>query len=266
MLTYLKDYQKFIPLVGKFSVNRINHKTGMVIDSFSEKNIIVLDAKEAIIKAISGSILGHIDTIKLGEDVGDDVNLQGSPNITFNDNNPSADTIVRDAGSFIDDGFYVGVKIRVLYAGNNDGIYTITNVTALTLTLDSGDSLIDDGPINGINIKSYGDISYYDVTQDAPDVPITRQYAIGSSGLQKYIPIRKNNTLDITVPSDCTVIVYGSTNERREIAQGNYDWTILATYSNVTNQILEINNKFAVGFNITVPSAIDTVDLTITLH
>ena len=152
MLTHLKDYQKFIPLVGKFSVNRIDHKTGMVIDSFSEKNIIVLDAKEAIIKAISGSILGHIDTIKLGEDVGDDVNLQGSPNITFNDNNPSADTIVRDAGSFIDDGYIEDMSIVVTNTVSNNGTYTIDTVTATTITLIAGDSLTNESLVFGVSM------------------------------------------------------------------------------------------------------------------
>lgn len=64
--------------------------------------------------------------------------------LQFVDSNP--DTIVRDAGSWITDGFYVGQRIYVSGSVSNDGTYTVANVAALTLTLDPGDSLVAEGP------------------------------------------------------------------------------------------------------------------------
>ena len=212
-----------------------------------------------------------IDRYILGETYGDftyfsQASLIDNPDLTFFDNTPSNDTIVRDAGSWLDDGFFAGSKIRVLFTNNNDNIYTLDSVTDSTLTLISSDTLIDEGPINNINIKSYGEMSYYEVFEDAPDVVVTREYAIGSSGLQKYIPTRKSSTLVISVPSDCTLIVYGSTNDRKKIAEGTYNWTILNTLNNVTDYTIEISNKFAIGINITTPSSISAITLTVTHH
>ena len=56
----------------------------------------------------------------------------------FNDNGGSPDTITRDAGSFIDDGFRLGDYISVFGAttgGNNINKKKLVGVSALTLTL-----------------------------------------------------------------------------------------------------------------------------------
>lgn len=59
----------------------------------------------------------------------------------FNDNGGSADTITRDSGSFITDGFRIGDYISVFgatTAGNNVNGAKLVNVEALTLTLATG--------------------------------------------------------------------------------------------------------------------------------
>ena len=59
-------------------------------------------------------------------------------------------TITRDAGSFIADGFLEGDTIVVDGSVLNDGVYTVTNVTATTLTV--VEALVDEGPIGSTNI------------------------------------------------------------------------------------------------------------------
>ena len=150
MLIRLSEKEKIIPLVGLFSVNTIDHKTGIVLDTFSQNNVVVLDAQEAIIKAISGSILGHIEKIKIGDDVGSDVNLTGSPNISFSDSNP--DTISRSSGSFIDDGYLNEMTLVVTNSIANNNTFTIDSVTDSTLTLISSDSLTTESGTAGVII------------------------------------------------------------------------------------------------------------------
>ncbi|PIR79959.1 MAG: hypothetical protein COU25_02605 [Candidatus Levybacteria bacterium CG10_big_fil_rev_8_21_14_0_10_35_13] len=61
----------------------------------------------------------------------------------------SAKTITRSTGSFITDGIKAGTSIRVAGTSNNDGVYTmtITGLADTTLTLSSGDTLVDEGPV-----------------------------------------------------------------------------------------------------------------------
>lgn len=74
--------------------------------------------------------------------------LVGSPNLTFADANP--DTIVRSAGSFVDDGFTVGMVIVITGSASNNGQYTIDSIGGTgddTLTLIAGDTLTAEGPV-----------------------------------------------------------------------------------------------------------------------
>jgi hypothetical protein len=76
-----------------------------------------------------------------------DAKLSGDPDLTFAEANP--DTITRDAGSFITDGFKAGMTITVTGSASNNGTYTIATVGALVLTLDDGDDLAAEGPTAG---------------------------------------------------------------------------------------------------------------------
>ena len=70
----------------------------------------------------------------------------GLETLTFADADP--DTIVRSSGtpgSFVVDGFTVGMTITVAGTASNDGIFTLATVAALTLTLVAGDALVAEG-------------------------------------------------------------------------------------------------------------------------
>jgi hypothetical protein len=70
----------------------------------------------------------------------------------FNDNGGSADTITRDAGSWIDDGFRLGDYISVFgatTAGNNVNQKKLVGVSALTLTLATGTLAATEATIAG---------------------------------------------------------------------------------------------------------------------
>ncbi len=73
-------------------------------------------------------------------------------NFTFADADP--DTIVRASGSWIDDGFRAFDPIEVADSASNDGTYTTEIVTALTITLVSGDALAAEGPSGGITVRT----------------------------------------------------------------------------------------------------------------
>lgn len=80
------------------------------------------------------------------------------PELIFADNNPDDDTITRNKGSWIADGFRVGHEIAVANSSSNDGTYTVAGVTDLVLTLDSGDTLTDETLAEGSTVTIDGSI------------------------------------------------------------------------------------------------------------
>lgn len=80
------------------------------------------------------------------------------PKITFADNDPSNDTITRENGSWIADGFRAGHEIVIANTGSNDGTYTVDSVSELVLTLDAADTLTDEEVAAGSNIEITGSI------------------------------------------------------------------------------------------------------------
>jgi hypothetical protein len=87
----------------------------------------------------------------------------GTADLSFNDNDPSADTIVRASGSWITDGFEDGDRINVNGAGSNDGYFDVDTVTALTLTLSTATStLTTAAAVGGVSVFSneVGSVDY----------------------------------------------------------------------------------------------------------
>jgi hypothetical protein len=80
--------------------------------------------------------------------------VSGSPNFQFFDTNP--DTITRTTGSWLTDGFRPHEQLTVTGSSNNNGTYTVRDVTATTLTLDISDSLTAEGPTGAPTIVSAG--------------------------------------------------------------------------------------------------------------
>jgi hypothetical protein len=75
--------------------------------------------------------------------------------ITFADANP--DTITRASGSWYDDGFNVGMKIKASGAaqsGNNDTQWTIDSMTSTVLTLAAGDAVVAEGAGASVTINT----------------------------------------------------------------------------------------------------------------
>jgi len=72
---------------------------------------------------------------------------------TFSFNDLDPDTITRsDGGDFSADGFEVGEQILVTGSEDNDGLYTLEAVAALTLTLIDADAVIDEAAALGITV------------------------------------------------------------------------------------------------------------------
>jgi hypothetical protein len=74
-------------------------------------------------------------------------------NITFNENAPSADTIVRASGSFASDGWLsVMGQVTVEGSSSNDGTYLLGSISGATLTLDATEDLVQEGPVAGVTL------------------------------------------------------------------------------------------------------------------
>lgn len=95
------------------------------------------------------------------------------------------------------------------------------------------------------------------------NVTVTRSYPIGARGLQYYIPTRKNASLQVTVPSDALVRVYKSPTDRVNLSKGDFATSIVGNASNET-ATFAITDAFAAMINIVTPSAIGSIDVTLT--
>lgn len=76
--------------------------------------------------------------------------MTGTPQLTFS-TTASPDTITRNEGSWLADGFVVGDVITVAGSTSNDGEYVVAAVTALTLTVGEGD-LTDEAGVAGVTV------------------------------------------------------------------------------------------------------------------
>lgn len=78
--------------------------------------------------------------------------MTGSPALTFAE---ADSTITRSVGSWTDDGFAVGMTIRITGSASNNVTATIATVAALDLTLGST-ALTDEGPVSGCTVTAGG--------------------------------------------------------------------------------------------------------------
>jgi len=84
--------------------------------------------------------------------------MAGSPALTFAASGP--DTITRDSGSWIDDGFRAGMRVLIVRSDSNDDSWLlIASVSALVLTFDASVSLVAEGPTADVAVRSnsYGE-------------------------------------------------------------------------------------------------------------
>ncbi|OGV97342.1 hypothetical protein A2W24_06450 [Microgenomates group bacterium RBG_16_45_19] len=74
-------------------------------------------------------------------------------NITFNENPPSADTIVRASGDFATDGWLqVMGQVTVEGSASNNGTYEIATIATDTITLAAAEDLTQEGPVAGVTL------------------------------------------------------------------------------------------------------------------
>lgn len=72
------------------------------------------------------------------------VTAAGGRTLTFAD---TGDTITASSGSFVSDGYEIGMTLTVAGTSSNNGTFTITNVTATVITVEA-DDLADEGPLS----------------------------------------------------------------------------------------------------------------------
>lgn len=132
--------------VGAMGDTIVRASGSWATDGFATGDIVTIAGSASNNKTTAAVVtVTNATTITLGaDDLVDEgpvanVTITGEPSLTFSD---AADTIVRaggSCGSWLDDGFRVGDVITVSGTVSNDGTYTVTDVTALTLTLESDD-------------------------------------------------------------------------------------------------------------------------------
>jgi Phage tail protein (Tail_P2_I) len=113
----------------------------------------------------------------------------------------------------------------------------------------------------------YGNTNISYVASPAPQL-VPRSYLIGASGNQTYIPTWKKAALDVTVPADASITIYYTKDDRVTLAtstNAQINWVTHSSWSNVTNQMFNIFDAFAILINITAPSATGTIDVDTTL-
>ncbi len=149
------------------------------------------------------------------------VRMSGTPTITFLEVNTTGDTITRGVGSFIDDGFAVGMVITVSGAvastGHNNVTGAITGVSATVLTLDTAD-LVNEGPISNVHI-----LGSHGLVFAASGDTITRS---GGSFLDDGFAVGDSVTVDGSASNDGTRIITVLTDTVMTFASGLADETI----------------------------------------
>lgn len=88
--------------------------------------------------------------------------MSGNPNLTFAEVGASGDTITRDAGSFIAEGFAIGDTITVSGSASNNVTGAITGVSALVLTMGTTD-LTPEGPVSNVTITGSPTMTFAEV-------------------------------------------------------------------------------------------------------
>jgi len=124
--------------------------SGFAVDDFVYYT--VDDPTKAIGGLRNGTVYRVYDLIGSDDSVQLSAYRQGT--VSFNENGGSADTITRSSGDWTHEGFAIDQDITVTGAGGNNGTYTITNISALTITIEAGDLSADAANVAGVEIQS----------------------------------------------------------------------------------------------------------------
>jgi len=91
-------------------------------------------------------------------DAATQITAAGGRTFTFAEATPLGDTLTASTGSFITDGYLVGMTLAIASSSSNDGDYLIAAVTALVITIDTADDFAAEGPVSAtMTVDATGD-------------------------------------------------------------------------------------------------------------
>ncbi|MBC8508279.1 MAG: hypothetical protein H8D34_25770, partial [Chloroflexi bacterium] len=126
------------------------------------------------------SLTFDILTLQQTNSLGDALNVTGVSVLAFH---ATPDSIARTSGSWLTDGFLVNDVIRVSGTADNDGNYTIAEISALKISLDTVGAFTDATLSSGVTITLYDRPS---TTNDGGNVTISAGQALPASGHSAY--------------------------------------------------------------------------------
>lgn len=103
-----------------------------------------------------------VDRLPYAEMSHDIVRMQGNPNLTFAEVGATSDTITRSAGSWIADGFAVGMTIKVTGSASNNIEGVIAAISATVITLGTTD-LAAEGPVGNVTVVGRPTLTFAEV-------------------------------------------------------------------------------------------------------
>jgi hypothetical protein len=159
------------------------------------------------------------------------VSMTGAATITFAEVGPTGDTITRSVGSFVTEGFAVGMAITVAGSTLNNFTHAkITAVSALVLTLDTQD-LTAEGPASGVTITGSHGLTFAEVGATADTITrsggswLADGFAVGDT--VTITGTASNNVSGAIAALTATVLTFNTTDLAAELI-GSYSVTITA--------------------------------------
>lgn len=175
------------------------------------------------------------------------VRMTGTPTITFAEVGATGDTITRSAGSFVSDGFAVGMAIDTSgSASNNFTSAKITAVTATVLTLDTQD-LVAEGPVSNVVITGSHALTFAEVGATADTITrsggswLADGFAAGD--LITVASTASNNFVDKLVTTVTATVLTLDTQDLVAEVIGSYHATITAGESHA-DWVADIEDEF----------------------
>jgi len=89
--------------------------------------------------------------------------MQGNPNLTFAEVGASADTVTRSSGSWIADGFAVGMWVVITGTAGNNVSGVIASLSATVLTFGTTPDLAAEGPVGNVTVVAYPALTFAEV-------------------------------------------------------------------------------------------------------
>lgn len=183
-------------------------------DTVANAVISAVNDYETLKKRFTTARVGVRDRLPFAAMSRTQVRMKGNPTVTFAEVGASGDTITRSAGSFVADGFAVGMTITITGSASNNVTGIITAVSATVLTFGTTD-LVDEGPVANVAIVGSHTLTFAEV--GASGDTVTRS---GGSWLDDgfragdtitILGTASNNVSGIVTAVTSTVLTFGTT-------------------------------------------------------